>query len=383
MRKINKLQLRDIAVGATFLGSAGGGTLRPALEMIERYLPDKGRIRIVSVKEAAQHRRRVTAVNSGYGNPFEAVDTTELAGVFASFEQFSELYRERYGKKVGFAIPLETGVQSTSVPTPLLGFVLDLPVVDGDGAGRAIPELSASTYTRLSPVPAVLSNLEATQSATLSRVETTVEADELASAVISAQSFSNLAGLTIWPMNAKTLKRTVPIRGTLRLAERVGYALRLAPDPVAALLDVLRASGRYARAFFRGEIVRVKEEGETVVREGTAQTINFGLVTVRDKAGHEVVLINQSQNLIAWDTATDRPLAMAPDSICYVTPTGETFTNSESREFLLGKEVILVAVSSYPALRRDRVVFAAWKATLRRVGYAGRNVPIQAIYGKP
>ena len=80
MRTINKKQLMDIAHGACFLGSGGGGPLELIDLFIQHMLPDDMNVQIVSVDEAAEDEDALTAVVSFIGAPARGGSTEQSMG---------------------------------------------------------------------------------------------------------------------------------------------------------------------------------------------------------------------------------------------------------------------------------------------------------------
>jgi hypothetical protein len=95
-------------------------------------------------------------------------------------------------------------------------------------------------------------------------------------------------------------------------------------------------------------------------------------ITTQDKS-RTVWIYNQNENLIAWDSQRDTPIAMAPDLLCYLTPDGIPFTNADLSR-AQGKQVALIGAPSNAALRQPAMI-AAFQAVLQGLGYAGPYVP--------
>lgn len=138
MRKITKEQLCDIAYGACFLASGGGGPLEVAHTLIENTISDgpENDLRIVSVEEAAKDEDKVTAVVAYVGAPSSLGKIRKPRAPLNAFDRLDAYCRRNLGKSIGYVIPVESGAVSTVVPF-LVALERNLSVVDGDGARRS------------------------------------------------------------------------------------------------------------------------------------------------------------------------------------------------------------------------------------------------------
>ncbi|MEM9595475.1 MAG: DUF917 family protein [Acidobacteriota bacterium] len=372
MGTLSKEQLEVIVDGATFLASGGGGSKTSGETLAENF-PDDGEVQVVTVDEATAGAGR-SAVSAYIGAPSGVSELTKpTAGVLA-LEDLDRLSRELYGEGIAHVAPVEIGALSTLVACTV-AFAKGLPVIDCDGAGRAVPELELTTYAGagVTANPTVLANDDPDdEQKIVLQVESAADTDALSRVIIGAPGFDEIAGLGTWIMDGSTLERAAPIRGTLGLSLEVGEALS-GPSPIDALFSVLERNGLWAREIFRGVLVDSIEQEQG--------GFDVGQVMFHDPGSDAVAVIyNQNENLIAWSSAYDRPLAIGPDSICYVTPDGKTFSNDDITEELYGTEVILVGIAARTALREETEIVQAFRQVLIETGYAGAYVPIEELW---
>lgn len=366
MSHLNKDQLRKIAYGACFLASGGGGGLEMSLSLVDS-LPDNFEVEVKRVEDIIDSDKK-TAVVAYMGAPAAGVS---LYGAEAAIHAFKKLNEMNNGK-IGFVIPVEIGALSSIVACVVAG-KLNLPVIDADGAGRAVPELTMLTFSGygVSPNPSVLSDNKG--ETVVIEVETVGQVESIARSIIDSPSFKELAGLAMWPMDGLTLHNAAPIRGTLTLAENVGNVLLSEEDnKINAVIDFLESQDMKVYRLFEGLLRK------TTTSESGG--FDVGQVIVQEQGSmNRVTLYFQNENLMAWDSNKSSSIAMAPDSICYLTSDGRPFSNADIDDYLIDKEVILIGIASNEELRGGKIM-NSFKTALCNIGYAGCYVPIEEIF---
>ncbi len=169
-------------------------------------------------------------------------------------------------------------------------------------------------------------------------------------------------------MDKPTLQKAVTIRGTLQLAEDVGHILRTSKHPIDNVLKLLENAGMTARRLFTG-IVQPREL-ETQVG------FDYGKVILLDDESHrEVWVYYQNENLIAWDTQIPVPIAIAPDSLCYVTLEGKPFYNADIDDKIVHQKATLIGIVARSQLQNGSIL-KSFKKALQNLGYAGSYLQI-------
>jgi DUF917 family protein len=207
-----------------------------------------------------------------------------------------------------------------------------LSIVDGDGMGRAFPELQMCTFA-IAGLPITPIALQDVRGNTLviQHVVSARWAEQIARAATVAMGGS--AAMALFCLSASDYRRTA-ISGTLSLAVRLGQAVRRArerhQDPVAAILAILPA-----QQLFVGKIVDVERRTTQGFARGSVLLAN-GLQQVRIEF--------QNEYLIARDVQTGETLVSVPDLICLVHPeTGEPLTTEVLR---YGYQVAVLAIAA-------------------------------------
>ncbi|MGP1629388.1 MAG: S-methyl thiohydantoin desulfurase domain-containing protein, partial [Giesbergeria sp.] len=292
--------------------------------------------------------------------------------------------------QLGALIAVEIGPINSLVP--LIGAAMSqgaVWVVNGDGAGRAVPELPQTTYTGstlLTPCPVALASdacaFVDVESAVLG-ASTAARVETLAGGVVAG--FGGYSGIAMWPSNASNsfaLSGSY-IPGTLEQARGLGQFLLQAQTPptTAAVADAITViTGRPACAVVRNFFIT------SVTQSTSSASLDSGTIRLDNapdpsQSTETHTLYNLNENLIMYSSASSVPDIVAPDSICYYSEsTGRGFSNANDDLALYfdattgkstGRMVSVIAVKTAPELLNTPGVVASFAALLRRIGYAG------------
>jgi DUF917 family protein len=271
------------------------------------------------------------------------------------------------GRRFDYVVPGEIGGSNSTAPM-VVGALTGLPVIDGDGMGRAFPELQQDTFS-IYGVPATPGAIADPRGhvAIFDGVADAAVLERYARSVTIGMGGS--AGYAFPVMSGAELKRTV-VAGTITLAIRVGEAVIAARgghrDPVDAVLGV--AGGR---KLFAGKIVDVERRLVGGFARGVLKLDGSG-----GDSGRALIIDFQNENLIA---RTDRGdiLAVVPDLICLVdADTAEPITTEVLR---YGLRVVVLGIPAPAALKTPEALAVVGPAAF---GYDGVEfVPMEGRYG--
>lgn len=326
MRRLCKKNLQDLIYGATLLGAGGGGSPKPVWGPIDEIFKKKDFIEIITPEEVSDSARIV--VSAGMGSPAVLLKEGWKGEEVHSFERMENLIG-----KIDHIAPVETGGLNSFAPIHNAA-IKNLPVIDGDGAGRAIPELEQTTFhlggVRVEPI--CLADSKGNSAILYPKSAKTGE--EVARAITTVYGMA--AGITCYPMSGRQLKSTIVPR-TLSLNERVGKALR---EAKASGENVVEAALKVTNGYLltKGKIKKKTEE----VRGG----FDCGKVCVGD-----MVVDYKNENIMIWKG--NKPISMAPDSICWLGLDGEPLTNADISE---GIEVAVIGKKAHERWRGGRRV---------------------------
>ncbi|MEM2381679.1 MAG: DUF917 domain-containing protein [Candidatus Nezhaarchaeales archaeon] len=358
--------LKDIVIGATFLGSGGGGSPENGLKLVEEIAKATKEIKLASPDEVADNE--YVAMIAGMGAPKALKEKGFGPEALHAFYGLEKLY-SMIGVKFRYIMPGETGGFNSITPI-YVAAVRNLMVVDADGTGgRAVPELGTTLYN--------LYGLPVSPFVVADKVGNIVvgwladpldghTAEELARHVTVA--FGMLSGLGTWVVTGWHIKNFLEPR-VLTKSLDVGKALREAKekgkDPVKAVTDVVKGY-----ELFRGRVEKVELR--------TIAGFDFGRVTlegVRDYAGRKFYVDFKNENMIAWKKLGEAA-AMVPDMICWVTLQGEALTNADIKE---GMELAAIGIPASEKWRRHPKAFDVWRHILEKMEYKGDYIPIEKL----
>ncbi|WP_313692433.1 DUF917 domain-containing protein [Halorarum halobium] len=329
--------LEWLATGAGILGTGGGGD------------PRLGRLRLQTIFEDDAHPDHVEIISPDDLDPDATV--TSVGGMGAptiSREKFSSgdedlnslrAIETAAGETVDAVIPGEIGGANSIAPL-CVAALAELPVVDGDGMGRAFPELQMDTFFIYgAPVNYGANTDEHGNSVVYQDIQSPSQLETFARSITV-----NMGGRSGYacPLMDGSFVGEYAIADTVSLARELGRRVHQsregAGSPIAAIEDTL-----HAESLFTGKIVDVFRRN----RDGFA----FGEVSLAALEGEESLSIEfQNEFLIARDAADD-VLASVPDLICIVDKdTGAPITTGSLR---YGQRVTVLGVPAPNLLKSD------------------------------
>lgn len=300
--QIAETDLEPLAVGAAVLGTGGGGNPYLGMLRMRSILRAGGSVEVIDPDELADEALVVTA--GGMGAPIVSWEKLPQG------EEESEAVRaleEHLGRKADAIAPFEMG-GSNSLVALAVGAQLEVPVLDGDGMGRAFPELQMVTYLIYGgpPAPAAVADEKGNRTV-LSQVSDVYTLERVARAV--TVEYGGHAGLAMCAMTGARARSTCVPR-TLSLALRIGRAIaRAHRDSESATRALLEATG--GCSLFRGKIVDLERRLVRGFARGHVTLDGLGA-----NAGETVSIEFQNENLIV--RRGDDVLALVPDLIVLV-----------------------------------------------------------------
>ena len=337
---LGEADLLPLSIGAALLGTGGGGN--PYIGMLRtRELFRKGAaVRVVSL-DALPDDAWVGTVGS-IGAPVIGIEKISEGG---------ECYRamraveEASGKTMAALIAAEIGGANAMAPI-ITAALAGLPVVDGDGMGRAFPEVQMSTFAIY---------------ADGSREGLTAIADDKGNVVvikkyIDARWLERFARTIVVDMGAgagaagapmlMAFVRRAAVPGTLTQALAIGRAVL---DARAKRRDVVErvVEATDGKLFFTGKIVDVVRELKGGFVRGHAK-----LLGIDRWAGSEGRIAIQNENLVLW--IDGEPAIMVPDLIMNLElDTGEPITTEVLR---YGQRVAVVGMPVHDLMRTPKAL---------------------------
>ncbi|WP_267554979.1 DUF917 domain-containing protein [Rhizobium rhizogenes] len=330
--------LLPLSIGAALLGTGGGGN--PYVGMLRaRELIRKGaEVRIIPL-DALEDGDWVAEVG-GIGAPVVGVEKIEEGG---------ECYRamraveETAGVKVSAVISAEIG-GSNSIEPIIAAAMAGLPVVDGDGMGRAFPEVQMTTYMIYGAdvSPAAIAD-EKGNVVVFKDIIDMFWLERFARDVAVAMGAG--AGFAVAPMRGDFVKRTA-VPGTVSQALAIGRTVLDARAKRQNVVErVVETTG--AKLFFTGKIVDIRRELTGGFARGHAIIAGTG-----DWTGSQACIAIQNENLVLW--IDEKPAVMVPDLIMNLEiDTGEPITTEMLR---YGQRVAVIGLPAHDLLKTPRAL---------------------------
>ncbi|HEX5505371.1 MAG TPA: DUF917 domain-containing protein [Thermomicrobiales bacterium] len=334
MWRVDAAVVEQIAIGAGILGTGGGGNPYLGKTHLLRLLRE-GADKPVVVAPGEVPDGAVVASVGGMGAPTVGIERLSRGDEWTVALRALEAHT---GKRVEYLVPGEIGGSNSTRPL-VCAIQTGLPVVDGDGMGRAFPELQMDTFSiyGVKCTPAGLADIRH-NTVVFADLADTVTLERYARAV--TVQMGGHAGYAFPLMSGADLKRTV-VPDTLSLARAVGAAVedarRAHADPVAA---VLRVTG--GEVLFTGKVVDVERRMAAGFARGSLRIEGLG-----DWRGATLAIDFQNENLIA--RRDGGVVAVVPDLICLVDAATAAPVTTEVVRY--GLRVAVLGIPAPPLLK--------------------------------
>lgn len=335
--KVSLDDLPDIATGATFLGTGGGGDPYIGRLLAMNAIKEFGAPELVEPDDLDDDALVFTIAMLGaptvLGEKAACGDDIDLA---------IEKLAQRLGRQPDALVGIEIGGINSLLPV-MAAARLGLPLVNADGMGRAFPEIQMVTFNvyGISCTP-----LSVTDDHLTSLVVDTKDAKSAEDLVrVAAMQLGLSVILSSYPMSGADLKRTA-VKGTLTMALEIGRAITQGRNDgraVEALIDYLRTTTYYneCKQLFDGKVTDIKRE--------TTQGFNVGacqLMSLSDPC--DVMEISfQNEHLVA--RLNGKTKCIVPDLICLVDR--ETAEPVPVDGLKYGQRLKVIATSAAPIMR--------------------------------
>ena len=343
---IGEQEMHDIAAGAAILGTGGGGDpyvgKLMALTAIRKYGP----VKLLDPSEVPDDWFIVPTAMMGAPTVLieriprgdEAVESLRL------LEKF-------HGRKADATMPIEAGGINSTIPF-VVGAKAGLPVVDGDGMGRAFPELQMETFSVYGiPGSPIAIHDEKGNSALLNTVDN-VALEWLARGLTVKMGGSS--HIAEYAMSGKEVKRTA-VKNCVSLVLKIGRTIREAAankeSPLKALIDVTEGT-TYGKAIplFKGKVLDV--ERRTTAGFAVGNTTIEGM---DDYSGKTMSIRFQNENLMA--AVDGNIVATVPDLISILDTESAHAITTEGLRY--GFRVTVIGIPT-PEIMRTPEAIKVW-----------------------
>ncbi|WP_321496055.1 DUF917 domain-containing protein [uncultured Desulfobacter sp.] len=321
IKNLTRQDLTDILYGCTILGTGGGGEIQEGMDLIEEALSHGRQFRLIPVDEVPDNALICTPYFLGAVSPvseqekqqYDRLPRLAENPIMAAVNRFKAYLGADFYGTISCEMGGANSALSFYVAAMIQGFI-----VDADPAGRAVPEITHSTYylNGLPASPIVLVNAFG-ETAICENIIDDKRAEQLVRSLAVA-SANDIAAVD-HALEMKVLRPAV-IKGAVSYALKLGQVLRLARQTQEDSAQAIAGAGSGFVAF-RGTI----EDFSWKNQEG----FTIGDILIRGTgryAGHTYKINFKNENMISW--LDNEVHATIPDLICLMdTDTDEPVTN--------------------------------------------------------
>lgn len=335
--------IRDIGIGATFLGAGGGGDTYSGELQLQQALEDGLEVTMISVSDLSDEA--LVAPCGWMGAPAVQLEkypngSEALQGI-AKLEQIKQ-------QPVAAVLAIEIGGQNGLSPM-VLAARKGIPIVDCDGMGRAFPQAHMVTFNIYGCSASPIIVTDEHRNCIVLETDNNLTEEKLARHI--AVGMGGMCHVVDYPLTGYQVKQYA-VRGTVSLAEGIGKAIRVArqqhSDPFEALFNFLRGTGYYKHPYclFDGKVVDVKQKIQDGFCKGTFLLEGLG-------ENPETFQVDfQNENLVA--RRGGKVVGLVPDIITLMDRETAQPINTENVRY--GMRVKAVATSVPPILRRPEAL---------------------------
>lgn len=316
MTLIERDDMKNIALGGAFLGTGGGGDPYIGRLMAEQAIAQNGPVKVLDVDQLDDDDLVVPVAMMG-------APTVMLEKLPRGTEANAalEALQAYLGKRAAAVFCIEAGGLNSTIPIAVAA-AAGLPIIDGDGMGRAFPELQMVSMTMhdISACPMVMAD-EKGNSLILNTIDN-LSTEKFARVITVEMGGAGL--IALYPMTGAVAKKSV-LRGSMSLINAIGKIIyaeqganRNPADQLARELNGVR--------LFEGRVLDVDRRTEGGFARGTCKIEGLGA-----DLGDMIVLEFQNEFLLAR-AADGTARAMVPDLICLLDlETGQPITTEQIR----------------------------------------------------
>lgn len=356
--EISSEKLHHIIEGAALLGSGGGGNKAAAYALL-KYIVEtapSGKVQLLSALDHSFDSSAIGCVIADIGAN-SAQEEKQYEAIATAFNELSLQMQRTIGTSLAFVLPIETGPENSMVPFVVAAHY-GIPVLDIDGAGRAVPVLPLATFSELPPCPAVIANDKG--DFILLQIDNVADLDSMLRPITGLALFGNSGSLALWPSRIDPLLKYA-VKNSLSYAMACGE-----------LIDCLQ-KGLQIDA---GCLNFVNERKACLLGQGIVQSIlnkeegafDYSQVVIHDVLSDTTIsVLVQNESLILYNSSQPGPMLTAPASIGYLKTDGSAITNAEIKQ---GDEVFVLAIDAHEALKQPERLLL-FKEQLQEFAYFG------------
>lgn len=356
---LNKDDIIEILYGAAFLSTGAGGTLRTGLNMLND-LEKESEIKLEMINVDEMNDDDYAALAVGYGSPDAFLDTKFGDEAVFAFEGLQKIMKQE-NINVTCLYSLEYAGFNTFTPM-YVAIKKQIPLIDTDGNGKAIPSFKISLYTINGGItyPIVMSNSKGDITVGYPKDPMDFEASELMVSQMCAAYDMKIGVSTCVIDKAGIQEKTIP--GAISYAKKVGKNIIESKRKNLDFIENLKSEIEI-REICRGKVIDLIKNPR--------DSFNLGTVVIENQIDSKIYYVDyKNENLVVRDK--DNIIVTVPENICtFSIDKHEPITNSE-----IAKGMNL-SISVVPAPKQwwsKKEGFDCYRDMLKDVGYQGNAV---------
>mgnify|MGYP001418890313 FL=1 len=359
IKSINRSDMTDIALGGAFLGTGGGGDPYIGRLMAEQAIDNYGPVQVMDVEALSDDALVIPVCMMG-------APTVMLEKLPRGDEAINALrsLEAVLGREADAIFCIEAGGLNSTIPIAVAA-TAGLPIVDGDGMGRAFPELQMVSMTMFDIHACPMAMADEKGNALVLNTVDNLSTEKFARVITVEMGGAGL--IALYPMTGAEAKKSI-LRGSLSLISNIGQIITYEQSANRNPADKLASELNGVR-LFEGRITDVERRTEGGFARGQA------IIQVLEAyKGRSMKLNFQNEFLLAEDDK-GKPLAMTPDLICLLDlETGQPIT-TETMGY--GYRVIVFGLPCDPKWRSKHGLELVGP---KYFGYEADYKPIEEIY---
>ena len=334
--KITVEDLEDLALGASLLGTGGGGDPYIGRLITQKTITEYGSPNVLEIADLDDDA--IVYSVAGFGAPSvqieKLINGDEVEFALNKLEEYT-------GYKADALLPAEIGGGNSLLPV-MLAACRKISVINGDGMGRAFPELQMNSLSIMGIKATPLVVVDEHLNYAILEAGDDKTAEELTRALAIRMGLRVF--IACFPMHGKDVKKAA-IPGTLGIALEIGRSIRegrRAGDVISHLFNYLKTANYYNRpqVLFNGKIVEVLRETSDGFSSGICKLVDS------NNADRVASIRFQNENLVL--NVADKITAIVPDLICILDcETGDPIMTPILR---YGQRVVVVGLNAPPQL---------------------------------
>lgn len=323
MRKLEKQEIIDLLYGCAVVGTGGGGDLALGLAAIEEDFRQGKELFLAKPEEVPAGS--YVSVPYMCGSPAsldkcgKEYARLPVLGYPESLLAFRTL-EEYFGKPFFGVVATELGGANTAYALHI-ACQLGLPIIDGDPAGRSVPELQHSSfYVEGIPMAPVAVATQFGDTMIIKDVVDDMRCEDMIRALAVASG--NKIGVADHAVTGEQLRHSI-IPHTLSYAMEIGRVLRLAREEGKNVAEKI-CEAVDGKVLFSGKVSKTfyEEEGAFILGE-------IHLSGTGDYKGESYGIWYKNENLVAYRNG--KVDVSCPDLICVIDEEGNPVTNPHAR----------------------------------------------------